>query len=191
MTTPEIEELKSLAECKYGKMLSTTTDFEVFSLHLSKLLNQTVSPSTLKRMWGYVSDSHKPRMFTLDVLSQYLGHRNYTDFIIWLKKSHRYNSSFFNADQLISCTIIPGTVVEIGWSPNRLVRLTYLGDSTYEVIESENSKMCPGDRFVTGCFIKKQPLLLPYLERKDGRTPPFIAGRNGGLTIINVSENKE
>ena len=32
MTTPEIEELKSLVEQKYGKILATTTDFEEFSL---------------------------------------------------------------------------------------------------------------------------------------------------------------
>ena len=34
MTTPEIEELKSLVKQKYGKILATTTDFEVFSLYL-------------------------------------------------------------------------------------------------------------------------------------------------------------
>ena len=36
MTTPEIEELKSLVEQKYGKILATTTDFEEFSLYLEK-----------------------------------------------------------------------------------------------------------------------------------------------------------
>lgn len=33
---------------------------------------------------------------------------------------------------------------------------------------------------------EEQPLYLPYIERPDGRTAPFVAGRNGGLTIINV-----
>lgn len=36
MTTPEIEELKSLIEQKYGKMLCTTTDFEEFSIYLKQ-----------------------------------------------------------------------------------------------------------------------------------------------------------
>ena len=34
MNTPEIEELKSLVEQKYGKLLATTTDFEEFSFFL-------------------------------------------------------------------------------------------------------------------------------------------------------------
>lgn len=76
MNTPEIEELKLLIEQKYGKTLGTTTDFEEFSVHLSHDTGQNVSASTLKRLWGYVNDSHKPRMFTLDILAQYLGHAN-------------------------------------------------------------------------------------------------------------------
>ena len=44
MTTPEIEELKSLVEQKYGKILATTTDFEEFSLYLEKNTCGTISP---------------------------------------------------------------------------------------------------------------------------------------------------
>lgn len=186
MNTPEIEELKLLIEQKYGKTLGTTTDFEEFSVHLSHDTGQNVSASTLKRLWGYVNDSHKPRMFTLDILAQYLGHANYYAFVSWLKTSTRYNSSFFNAKQLISNELDAGTEVEIGWSPNRLVRLCYLGESRYEVESSHNSKLVDGDIFVTGCFIKGQPLYLPYIDRIGNRTAPFVAGRNGGLTIINV-----
>lgn len=43
---------------------------------------------------------------------------------------------------------------------------------------------------MTGCFIKEQPLYLPFIERDGCRTAPFVAGRNGGLTIINVIRDK-
>lgn len=186
MTTPEIEELKILLEEKYNKALTSTTDFDGFSLFVQKKTNQCVSPSTLKRLWGYVSDSHKPRTDTLDRLAKCLGHKNYSDFVKDLKTNTRYNSSFFAAEQLSSGDIADGCTIEIGWSPNRLVTLRYHGNSLYEVTRSQNSKMQEGDRFVTGCFIKGQPLYLPYIERTGGRTAPFVAGRNGGLTIIKV-----
>ena len=117
-----------------------------------------------------MSDNHKPRMVTLDVLSQYIGHRNYMEFTHWLKTSTKYNSSFFKANQLVSSDLQEGSLVSIGWSPNRLLQLRYLGDSTYEIEKSENSKLQPGDRFVTGCFIKEQPLYLPYIERGGERS---------------------
>lgn len=184
--TPEIEELKNLVEQKYGKVLGTSTDFEEFSLHLQRTSCITISPSTLKRLWGYVGDSHKPRTITLDLLSQYIEHKNFYAFTVWLKTSTKYNSSFFNASQVVSNEIKPDTHVVIGWSPNRLIDLRYLGDSRYEVVSSENSKLHVGDKFVTGCFIKEQPLYIPYIDRNRERTAPFVAGRNGGLTVINV-----
>ena len=162
----------------------TTTDFDEFSMSLQKKHDMYVSSSTLKRLYGYVADSHKPRTQTLDTLSAYIGHKNFATFVMWLKTSTRYNSSFFDANQLVSNDVQPGGIVDIGWAPNRMLRLRYLGDSQYVVLESHNSKLLSGDRFVTGCFIKSQPLYLPYIERDGKRTPPFVAGRNGGLTIV-------
>lgn len=188
MTTPEIEELKLLIEQKYGKALSTTTDFEEFSLYLKKNIGKTVSPSTLKRIYGYVNDDHKTRVSTLDMLAQYIGHKDFKAFVFWLKSSTKYNSSFFMSDQLTSSQLAIDDEVTIGWSPNRMLTLLYVGNSTYEVKTSANSKLLSGDRFITGCFIKGQPLLLPYIDRNGKHTMPFVAGRNGGLTILRVKK---
>ncbi len=184
MTTPEIEELKLLVEQKYGRIMGATSDFDEFSLILDKKLGCSVSSSTLKRLYGYVNDDHKPRMTTLDTLSQYLGYANFRSFTQWLKTSTKYNSSFFRANQLVSSELDEDDEVVIGWSPNRMLRLRYLGESVYEVLASENSKLQVGDRFVTGCFIKEEPLYLPYIERGGERTASFVAGRNGGLTVV-------
>lgn len=187
MTTPETEELKRLVEEKYEKGLNTTTDFEEFSFYLQRTMDKHLSASTLKRLWGYVNDAHKPRIVTLDILAKYAGYHDFADFKEWLKRSPRYNSSFFDACQLTSSDLQEGKKITIGWSPNRLVKLRYLGNSTFEVLESHNSKLLAGDRFITGCFIMGQPLFLPFIERGGRHTPPFVAGRNGGLTIMEAT----
>lgn len=188
MNTPEIQELIRLVEQKYGKSIETTTDFEVFSLYLEQTRQGRISASTLKRLWGYVNDKRKPRNSTLDVLAVYIGHPSFEKYIEWLKKSPLYNSSFFTAFQLTSSDLAAGDMVEIGWLPNRRVKLKYVGDSFYEVLEAANSKLMAGDRFLTGCFIKELPLYLPYIIRNGEHTPPFIAGRNGGLSHIKLLE---
>ncbi|MFS6555989.1 hypothetical protein VPJ68_11060, partial [Parabacteroides distasonis] len=114
MRIPEIEELKSRVEKKYGRLLSTTTDFDEFSVVLKRIQGETVSPSTLKRIWGYVNDTHKTRKFTLDILARYIGYENFDQFVTWLKTNTRYNSSFFNACQLTSGEMECGQMVEIG-----------------------------------------------------------------------------
>ena len=189
MNTPEIEELKRLIEKQYGKRLSTTTDFEEFSYFMQRKTGAALSSSTLKRLYGYVGDCHKPRTTTLDTLAAYIGHKDYAAYVDWLKSSKRYNSSFFDANQLISSDLTEGDIVEIGWAPNRLLRLVYMGNSSYKVVEAHNSKLQLGDVFTTGCFIIGQPLIMPYIDRDGKRTGSFKAGRNGGLTIARKIES--
>lgn len=182
---PEIAELLQLVEQKYGGSLCTTTDFEVLSVHLKLECGLLLSPSTLKRLWGYVNDVHKPRINTLDVLSRYMGYKNFNEFCNWLKSSSVYNSSFFTAKQIVSDELRKGSVVEIGWSPNRYLRLAYRGNALFEVVEARQSKLKEGDCFEATAFLMGQPLSLPYVLRDGIRTSPFIAGRNGGLTLVN------
>lgn len=186
MITPEIKELIHNVESRYGKRLNTSTDFDEFSLYLEKNNFGTISPSTLKRLWGYVNDIRRPRISTLDTLSIFLGHETFEAFVKDMKTSFKYNSSFFSANQVVSADLSEGTELMIGWAPDRLLRLRYLGDSFYEVTESVNSKIEVGDRFMTGCFFKEIPLYLPYILREGEQTSPFIAGRNGGLSCLKI-----
>lgn len=187
MNTPEINELLNKVEEHYGQKLHTSTDFDEFSLMLKRRGFGHVSASTLKRLWAYVNDTHTPRVSTLDILASYIGYSSFDAFTEWLKTSSSYNSSFFSASHLSSGTDIHiGADLAIGWLPNRIVRLKYLGNSEYEVTRSENSKLMKGDRFMTGCFIKGQPLFLPYIIRNGEKTPSFIAGRNGGISYLKV-----
>ena len=133
---PEIAELLLLVEKKYGRALRTTTDFEEFSFYLQKHSLGRISTSTLKRLWGYVNDMHMPRMQTLDLLSRFIGFDFFSSFCSYLKSSSAYNSSFFSACQVMASELAPGAEVEIGWSPNRYLRLLYRGKALFEVCEA-------------------------------------------------------
>lgn len=183
---PEIAELLIQVENRYQRPLHTSTDFDEFSFYLKQQVNDVVSTSTLKRLWGYVNDSHLPRMRTLDILSRYVGHTNFKQFCNWLKTSNVYNSSFFSAYQVLTKDLGPGTELEIGWSPNRYLRLRYEGNDLFEVKESHQSKLLVGDRFEVVSFMMGQPLFLPYVWRSGERLSSFLAGRNGGLTLLNT-----
>ena len=186
---PEIAELLLQVEKAYAKPLNSSTDFEELSIQLKYKLGMSLSSSTLKRLWGYVNDAHSPRPQTLDVLARYLGHADFKDFCMWLKHTTAYNSSFFSAKRILVDDLNPGMEVEIGWSPNRYLRLRYKGGGLFEVREAKESKLVRGDLFQAVSFLMGQPLFLPYVERGGKRLSPFIAGRNGGLTMLNSVVN--
>lgn len=183
---PEIVELLLQVEQKYQKKLRTTTDFEEFSFHVTNQVGESISPSTLKRLWGYVNDNHDPRLRTLDILSRYLEHPHFNAFTTDLKIKNNQNSSFFTVKQIQTKWLNPGDEIEIGWSPNRYIKLCYQGNNLFKVVEAQQTKLLPNDFFEATVFLQGHPLLVPYILRQNQKTPPFIAGRNGGLTLINT-----
>ena len=185
---PEIVELLAQVEKQFGKTISTPSDYYELSMVLHQM-KQSVSVATLKRLWGYVGDVHQPRLATLNSLACYIGHNSFEEFCSWLKSNTGFDSSAFLTEHLSISKLNAGDEIEIGWAPNRVVRLQYLGDALFKVLESCNSKLQEGDCFLTGGFVLKQPLVLPYLLRNGIHTPAYIAGKNGGLTLLKRNEH--
>ena len=50
-----IDILKKETEQKADRRMSTPMDFDFLSLKIKETIGDTVSPSTIKRLWGYVS----------------------------------------------------------------------------------------------------------------------------------------
>ena len=149
---PEINCLMFLVEKKFHKAVTTSSDFTALSEDIENETKENVSVSTLKRMWGYVSMNPNPRESTLDVLSRYVGQKDFKNFCHYLKPSEASQSSFFTTDFVNARDLEPGAVLEIGWNPDRLVRLRHLDDLNFEVISSLNSKLREG----TGSGVKLQ-----------------------------------
>ncbi|MGN1211868.1 MAG: hypothetical protein ACI4TM_09290 [Candidatus Cryptobacteroides sp.] len=79
-----------------------------------------------------------------------------------------------------------GSQVIIGWAPDRVVRLEYLGNGSFEVKESLNSSLVAGDRFEQTCFMLSYPLYISRICRNGEYTPPYVAGINNGLNCLEV-----
>ena len=184
---PELAELLRRVEEKFGHRLSTTTDFELLSFVMEREIGELISASTLKRLWGYVSYSSTPRIATLDTLSRYLGDKNFKAFCKVLKDSGAVVSSFFTSKTVEAASLVEGTGILIGWAPNRLVHLRFLGGTTFEVESVENAKLRPGDRFEASEFILGAPLFISSVRRADGSvTPPYVAAKAEGLNVLDI-----
>ncbi len=183
---PELSFLLSEVEKKYGRRVATSTDFESLSVVIEMDTGELISSSTLKRLWGYVSLNPTPRIATLDVLARFTGKRNFKDFCEGLKESQAFVSTFFSSRCLDIAALQTGQKVTIGWAPNRIVELDYLGDFHFEVLNSENSQLQPGDRFELSNVILEYPLVISKILRNGEYTPSYIAGQQGGINLMKV-----
>ena len=183
-TIPEIAFLLKEVERKYGREVHTSTDFESLSVVIEREINEYISSATLKRLWGYVSLKPAPRVATLDLLSRFVGYSSFSAFREALKTSPAFESGFFSTPCITSGELKAGECILIGWAPNRLVTLLYEGDDTYTVLKSENAKLRADDRFRATQFLLGYPLFIDHIDRADGPTPSYVAGKNGGLNRL-------
>lgn len=181
---PELQSLLSAVEKKYGAPLQSTNDFNVLAAILKFEGRETLSSSTLKRLWNYVSQETTPRRATLDVLARFVGYKDFKDYRLSLLGNATDSSAFLDVSILTADEVEQNGKVTIGWEPNRVVRLRKVGDSLFEVEESINSKLREGDRLQCSCFFKGLPLIIPSVQRGEDRLPSFIAGKSTGLNLI-------
>ncbi len=179
-----IKTLLTAVEQYHSRAIRTTVDFEALSITIEQQTSERISTSTLKRLWGYVSDKHAPRRYTLDVLSKYIGHKDFDGFCQWLDSLNLSGSDFFTTRKIISSELESGARLEIGWSPDRYLILEHLGQSRFRIEKSVNSKLAEGDEFSIATFMLQYPLYIPSVMRNGELLPSFVGGKNGGLTTL-------
>ena len=183
MQIPELQALIVAVEKRHGEPLRSTTGFERLSAEMTAVLGEGLGASTLKRLWGYIPGGTVPRLSTLNLLARYAG---YPDFKTFRQKTPARDDSGYVAKGccITSDELEVGDCLVLGWAPDRIVKLKYLGEDRFEVLSSEHSKLRPGDVFVQSCFFKGWPLYVPCIWRGGEATPPFIAGKAHGLTLL-------
>ncbi|MBQ0127571.1 MAG: hypothetical protein MJY91_08845 [Bacteroidales bacterium] len=172
---------------KYGKRIATSTDFESLSNNIMEVTRESISSSTLKRLWGYVTLSPRPRASTLDILSRYLGFKDFNAFRSDIKKREISGSNFFETSYISVNDLNEGDCVTIGWAPDRLVKLRYQGNFSFMVESSQNSKLEPGDRFEMTTLMIGYPLFIYRILRNGEYTQSYIAGKDTGINILKIN----
>lgn len=179
--------LRQLVEESADHRIETSNDFIFLSGEIRGRLNENLSVSTLKRLWGYVDGYASVRPSTLDILARFVGFPDWETFVSdyceveGVQSSHRVVS-----ESLFAKDLNVGDNVEIRWNPNRRLLLNYLGDNMFTITESENAKLKVGDQFLCQRFILNQPLFVDVLDN-EGQTAVFVMGNKGGLTKIAIT----
>ena len=178
------EDIKEAAGLK-DKTLSPS-DFNQLQQDIkAKLPQLAINAKTLKRLFGYDKTNEKSfiRLYTLDVLSRFLGYENWNAYLELLHLLESSGSGDFKGDEINADDLRIGDTLRIAWQPNRKSTLKYLGNQKFEVAETEKSKWQVGDTFLCKHFIMGKPLYVDNLTGKDGvlKSAMYVVGEKGGV----------
>ena len=181
---PEIATLRNRVKEKAQLPLDTHFHFIQLVAELEKELHEHMSETTLERVWGYSTRGYDTvSLRTLDVLSMYgTG-------CLWAKFCEELaaecESELFNVERVVSADLAIGDRVRIGWLPDRVCEVRYLGNNRFVAERCENSKMCEGDTFSCLQFTLGEEATLSNFGHHDSPlTQTYIIGQKHGLTIL-------
>lgn len=175
----EFNRLKEEVENLVGRKIKTPKDFEFLSRQIVGYMGESISVSTLKRMWGYVSSSCKPSPYNLNLLARMVGCADWSSFI--QEEGEEASSRFFLKSKLIAGALDNGEKVKLSWYSGRVVTIVYLGNDSFKVVESINSKLSKGDTFTCHQFVADEPLYLSNLHHQDMAPCNYVCGQIGGI----------
>lgn len=96
--SPEIATLRMDIEQEVKRKIRTPYDFEFLAGVIWERLHENISPTTLKRLWGYIDGADTTRRTTLCLLAQFLGFADWEAYLASLAARTDIESSAFEGE---------------------------------------------------------------------------------------------
>lgn len=148
-----------------------------------------ISITTLERVWGYSTRSGMNiSVRRLNILSQLTGARDWETFCTKLEEKELHESEFFtNENGISTISLTPDSRIRIGWLPNRICEIEYLGENRFVATKTEHSSIKEGDSFCCFQIQKGRELYMDSFTRKENngeKSGSYIVGQASGLTLV-------
>lgn len=161
--------------------MGSPADFDRLCVQLPAETGESLSVSTVKRIWGYVPGYATVRLSTLNILSQFVGFRDWQDFCQSLIDPD--GSSFPDGDVVAMSALQVGDCVEVTWSPGRRIVAQYLGQGRLRVVENLRSRLVVGSTFSCNGIVNGEQLTLTQVELPGADCAlTYMCGKHGGVT---------
>lgn len=179
--------LRSEVENVVNRRIVSPADFDFLSQAILNAKKQPISPTTLKRIWGYVKDvgsAYNPERFTLCVLARFVGYRDIEDFIENVNANDKMTQSGNYFGETISSAEIPfNCSVELRWTPDRVCVLKRISSVEFEVEMSKNAKLRKGDVVEFASLPQNAPAFFSKVVHADSElVHTYVAGTRTGVT---------
>ena len=80
--------------------------------------------------------------------------------------------------------LVSGDRIRIGWLPDRICVVEYVGGRTFKAIDAKNSTLQVGDTFECSIMIKNYPLFVDNLVHGGEHCTRYSIGLTNGLTTL-------
>lgn len=175
--------LRQTVETVFGRCPMSPADFSLLSAHISQgNRHDSVAPSTLKRLWGYVRNNHRPTFTTLSVLARYGGYRDWNHFVM---SKMQEDSDFSTGDIIPASAIGVGDTYLVEWGVGKSCMLCKTGEpGIFRISDACNIKLRKEDIVNIDVLAVGERFVARDCRRGELRLGTYIGARDGGIRAI-------
>jgi len=173
---------------KTGLEFRQSKDYALAALMITEKTGECFSDNTLRRLMGVKSDGGTPRLSTLDILARYLDYENWDSLsmALHLTEPEPESSFIFNVNEVLSSSLPLGQRIKLQYPPQRILRIEYLGNDVFEVLECSSSNLRVGDHLTIHNIVEGQMLYVWKVERDGQDLGRYCAAEVGGVEKISI-----
>lgn len=178
--------IKEKIENKFNSPIRYSKDCDLLAAAISNETRSKISGSTLKRLFGIIPTKHNPSLYTLDVLSNYLGYANYDELINEFRTHLEPLRS--NLKELNSHEITPRLKFKVSYDKKHFMTLERLDNQALRISESNDARWKKNDLVEFKRILINYPLFIDNYIRLGVTKGEVIVGKVLGVrTIENVT----
>jgi hypothetical protein len=182
---PQIAALRNAVEKHFGHPIESRTDFSLLAQEIERVTHDHIAENTLRRLWGKIAGYGTVFTRTLDVLCRYVGYEHWKTFCTEIQNSSPRESDIVSKGTTIKVEdLVSGDRIRIGWLPDRICVVEYVGGRTFKAIDAKNSTLQVGDTFECSIMIKNYPLFVDNLVHGGEHCTRYSIGLTNGLTTL-------
>lgn len=182
---PQITALRNAVEKRFGHPIESRTDFSLLAQEIERVTHDHIAENTLRRLWGKIAGYGTVFTRTLDVLSRYVGQDHWKTFCTAIQKSSLGESDIISDGTTIKVEdLVSGDRIRIGWLPDRMCVVEYVGGRTFRAIDAKNSTLQVGDTFECSVMVRNYPLFVDNLVHGGEHCTRYSIGLINGLTTL-------
>lgn len=177
--------LKQRVEERFGSRPRTPNDFRTLSADIRDSVGHTLGVTTLKRLWGYISNSSRPTFSTLSILCRYVGFQDWDAFNFFC---HNDEDSGFNHRKFVISDSLPLGArlrIKIGEDKECTI-IKYAAPDSFEVLDSLNIKLLKGDRLMADTIVVGNQFVAKECTRAGEKLGAYTSSRQSTIVAIEM-----
>lgn len=183
-----LEALIKITNENFGYEPNTPSEFNDLICQIKKTTGESLSLSSIKRLWGYVKHKGDFSPTTLNILARFNGIKDWESFKKRIEAEvpvTNDDESGFHSDSMIDTgKYRPGERLSLNWNHGKGCEMECVDHMRFRVVKARNIKLKEGDIVTLHTLCIGHPVYVSDIVRDDVRFAAYVGAKKGGLQSI-------